>query len=66
MSRSTSEEVPRMRDERTGWLREMQAHFSRTGFYRAEDLNRVLGDPRRGVSMPVASDQAAAAKLQGK
>jgi hypothetical protein len=33
MSKSTNEEVPRPRDERAGWLKEMQTHFSQTGFY---------------------------------
>jgi len=26
-------------------------HFSRTGTYRAEDVQRVLGDPRQGVGL---------------
>jgi len=30
-------------------VREMVAHFSQTGEYRAEDIRRVLGDPSGGV-----------------
>jgi hypothetical protein len=66
MSKSTNEQGLRPQDERAGWLREMQSHFSRTGFYRPEDLNRVLGDPRQGVSMPVSNNQAAAATIHTK
>jgi hypothetical protein len=29
---------------------EEEAHYQRTGLYRATDLNRVLGDPRKQVS----------------
>jgi hypothetical protein len=64
MSKFTNEPLPQVRDERSGWLKEMQTHFRQTGFYRPEDLDRVLGDQRRGVSMPIASHQALAAKIQ--
>lgn len=30
-------------------VRDMVAHFSQTGEYRAEDIRRVLGDPNGGV-----------------
>jgi hypothetical protein len=33
------------------WVREMKEHYAKTGTYRAEDVRRVLGDPRRGVEM---------------
>lgn len=42
------------------WVRAMHAHFNETGTYRAEDIQRVLGDPRKSVEGPV-SDQLAAA-----
>jgi hypothetical protein len=46
-------------DARAEWVRDMQEHFSKTGSYRAEDLQRVLGDPRKGVgaesSLPLLS-----------
>jgi len=35
------------------WVRDMKAHYAETGTYRPEDLRRVLGDPTRGVEMPV-------------
>jgi hypothetical protein len=53
----------RQNDERPEWLKEMQAHYRQTGSYRPEDLSRVLGDQRQGVSMPLASELAAAAKI---
>ncbi len=31
------------------WVESMQAHFQQTGYYRADDLNRLLGDPRDAV-----------------
>ena len=45
-----------MKDKREGfheakWVREMKEHFARTGCYRAEDLRRLLGDPKRGVTV---------------
>jgi hypothetical protein len=36
------------------WVESMQAHFQQTGYYRANDLNRLLGDPR--VSVGISSD----------
>ena len=35
------------------WVREMHEYFRRTGFYRPEDLQRVLGDPRESVQVRV-------------
>jgi hypothetical protein len=32
------------------WVESMYEYHSRTGLYRAEDLDRVLGDPREQVS----------------
>jgi hypothetical protein len=32
------------------WIVKMQEHYRQTGTYRAEDLRRLLGDQRRGVS----------------
>lgn len=29
------------------WVLEMQDHYRRTGWYRPEDLRRLLGDPTR-------------------
>jgi hypothetical protein len=36
------------------WVEEMHDHFRRTGFYRAEDLQRVLGDPRDHAEIRVS------------
>jgi len=33
-------------------------HFSRTGTYRAEDVQRVLGDPRQGVGLGAVDSSA--------
>ena len=33
------------------WIKDMQEHFLRTGAYRAEDLQRLLGDPRDHVEL---------------
>jgi len=40
----------------SGWLTEMHRHFQRTGAYRADDLQRVLGDPREGVEVEATTD----------
>lgn len=37
------------------WVMEMHAHFHQTGFYRSEDVQRVLGDQRHHVDIPVVS-----------
>jgi hypothetical protein len=33
------------------WIQKMHDHFRQKGFYRAEDLQRVLGDPREHVEV---------------
>jgi hypothetical protein len=33
------------------WVREMHAHFARTGHYRARDITRVLGNQAEGVEL---------------
>lgn len=33
------------------WVREMVAHYFRTGTYRAEDLRHLLGDPNQAVEV---------------
>jgi len=33
------------------WVREMREHFHRTGFYRPEDLRRLLGDATEPVEL---------------
>ena len=36
------------------WVTAMHDHYHRTRSYRAEDLEKVMGDPREGVEMPSA------------
>jgi hypothetical protein len=40
----------------SSWVAEMHRHFQRTGAYRADDLQRVLGDPRDGVEVEATTD----------
>jgi hypothetical protein len=47
-----SSEIPALSGGGSEWAKEMQMHFARTGSYRPEDLQRVLGDPLQGVSAP--------------
>jgi len=39
------------RMEEAEWVREMRAHYARTGAFRPQDLRRLLGDPAKGVEM---------------
>ena len=47
-------------DESSQWVRDMHAHVDRTGHYRARDLERVLGDPRKSVAISSTGGFAAA------
>ncbi|HEV8621126.1 MAG TPA: hypothetical protein VGQ79_08900 [Nitrospiraceae bacterium] len=38
------------------WVQDMHKHFGENGFYRAEDLQRVLGDPRESVQVKASND----------
>jgi hypothetical protein len=38
------------------WVEEMHEHYRVNGFYRVEDVQRVLGDPRECVSVEATSD----------
>jgi hypothetical protein len=46
------------------WVIAMHEHFQRTGYYRAEDLQRVLGDPRESVRISPALDTPMAARIE--
>jgi hypothetical protein len=37
------------------WVTEMHEHFQQTGAFRAEDLERVLGNPRESVGVQAAT-----------
>jgi hypothetical protein len=43
----------------------MHEYHRKTGLYRADDLNRVLGDPRDQVSSPPVEDFALASRPHG-
>jgi hypothetical protein len=47
------------------WVREMHAYRNKHGFYRPEDVFRVLGDPQKRVEIPSADEMTAAAKISG-
>jgi len=47
------------------WLREMEEHFAENGEVRAEDLDRIIGDPSRGVAMAQEPDVAAGLRGHG-
>lgn len=38
------------------WVQEMHKHYGENGFYRADDLQRVLGDPRESVQVQACTD----------
>jgi hypothetical protein len=40
------------------WVQEMHEHFRQTGAYRAEDLDRVLGNTRECVEVQIADGLA--------
>lgn len=40
------------------WVQEMHNHFRENGFYRTEDLHRVLGDPSESVHVQASTDLA--------
>jgi hypothetical protein len=37
--------------EQPEWVRKMIEHYWQTGTYRPEDLQRLLGDPNKGVEV---------------
>ena len=53
-----------MQDERPQWVKAMHAHFQETGTYRASDIQRVLGDPRKSVEGPISENLAAASRFR--
>jgi hypothetical protein len=53
-----------MEDTRPEWVKSMHAYYNATGTYRAVDVQRVLGDPRKSVEGPVSQELAAAARLR--
>jgi hypothetical protein len=47
------------------WVIKMREHYVRTGFYRAEDVTRVLGDPRQPFVGRGRDDLLVASKIAG-
>jgi len=41
------------------WVSKMQQHFREHGFYRPEDLDRVLGSPQTHVEVQVSNTNGA-------
>ncbi len=58
-------EVTPVQDKTPEWVRAMHAHHNETGTYRAADIQRVLGDPRKSVEGPVSSELVAASRSRG-
>lgn len=50
--RKTSQEDQNM----PKWVSDMHAHFDSTGYYRPQDLRRVLGDQRETVAAATNKD----------
>lgn len=61
--RAAAAPVPPQTEATPGWVLDMYRHYSRTGFYRAKDLDRVLGDPRVGLEGESSVVHQFAAKL---
>jgi hypothetical protein len=53
-----------VQDKRPEWVKAMHAHYNETGTYRAVDIQRVLGDPRKSVEGPVSGELAAASRTR--
>jgi hypothetical protein len=58
-----SARVPSMEELVPEWVKEMHAYRNKHGFYRPEDVFRVLGDPQKRVEIPSADEMTAAAKI---
>ena len=41
-----------------GWVEKMHEHYRQNGFYRAQDLERVLGDPREHLEVKTSDEEA--------
>ncbi|MGC3982799.1 MAG: hypothetical protein QM808_16230 [Steroidobacteraceae bacterium] len=56
-SATRSDSSPFPAQASSDWAAKMHEHFQLTGYFRTDDLNRLLGDPRHSVS--VAADDGA-------
>lgn len=48
------------------WIKDMQSFHSRNGFYRPQDLGKVLGNPLEPVGVESATDLAFTSKIAQK
>ncbi len=48
--------VAQAQDKTPEWVDSMHSFFGQNGFYRADDLRRVLGDPRDQVDIGASRD----------
>jgi len=58
-------QVPQTTDQvaSASWVKDMQSFRSKNGFYRPEDLSRVLGNPLDAVSAESSPDLVCASKI---
>jgi hypothetical protein len=56
-------EVPLAGPSAPDWVVDMQEYHRKTGLYRAEDLDRILGDPRDQVGGQSSNDLLLACRL---
>ena len=47
----TADRIELMKGPDPEWVREMREHYREKGWYRPDDLKRLLGDPNRRVDM---------------
>jgi hypothetical protein len=47
------------------WVQQMHEHYRRAGYYRPQDLERVLGDPRQKFEGKASDNLLAASKIAG-
>jgi hypothetical protein len=45
------------------WVTDMRDHHARTGHYRPQDVDRILGDPRDRAEVPVNLEHRTGSKL---
>jgi len=55
--------APVAQTQQAPWVTHMVQHFQATGYYRAEDLERLLGDPRESVEVTASPDMQFCAYL---
>lgn len=64
--RVKAQELPPTGQPYPDWVRDMHGHFQAHGYYRPEDLQRVLGDPRDRVECVVMNDPQLACRREAE